>query len=54
MELGDADDPMNAWYFGARDELFNYRLMGQHPTMSGAGLQVFIVVLVLQTALLLL
>lgn len=35
MELGDADDPLNAWYFGAKDELFAYRLMGQHATMSG-------------------
>jgi hypothetical protein len=38
MELGDADDPMNAWYFGMRDELFAYRLIGQHPTMSGRHL----------------
>jgi hypothetical protein len=22
-------------YFGQKDELFNYRLMGTHPTMSG-------------------
>jgi hypothetical protein len=39
MELGDADDPMNAWYFGMRDELFAYRLIGQHPTMSGTHLR---------------
>lgn len=36
MELGDLDDPMNAWHFGARDELFKYRLIGTHATMSGA------------------
>lgn len=36
MELGDLDDPMNAWHFGERDELFKYRLIGTHPTMSGA------------------
>eukprot|EP00879_Flechtneria_rotunda_P021954 GHRR01023151.1.p3 GENE.GHRR01023151.1~~GHRR01023151.1.p3 ORF type:complete len:116 (+),score=38.53 GHRR01023151.1:1635-1982(+) len=35
MELGDADDPLNAWYFGKMDEIFKYRLMGHHPTMSG-------------------
>jgi hypothetical protein len=35
MELGDADDPMNAWHFGERAELFSYSLIGTHPTMSG-------------------
>eukprot|EP00775_Hariotina_reticulata_P010192 gene10192-10353_t len=35
MELGDMDDPLNCWFFGQRDEIFKYRLMGTHPTMSG-------------------
>ncbi|KAF8061385.1 Acad10 [Scenedesmus sp. PABB004] len=35
MELGDHDDPMNAWFFGERAELFSYRLIGSHATMSG-------------------
>eukprot|EP00878_Enallax_costatus_P026578 GHUV01028526.1.p1 GENE.GHUV01028526.1~~GHUV01028526.1.p1 ORF type:complete len:132 (+),score=39.21 GHUV01028526.1:423-818(+) len=35
MELGDMDDPMNAWFFGQKDEFFKYRLVGTHPTMSG-------------------
>lgn len=35
MELGELDDPMCTWHFGAKDELFKYRMMGTHPTMSG-------------------
>jgi hypothetical protein len=35
MELGDMDDPLNCWFFGQRDEIFKYRLMGTLPTMSG-------------------
>ena len=34
-ELGDMDDPLNAWMFGQRDELFKYRLLGSHKTQSG-------------------
>ncbi len=34
-ELGDMDDPINAWIFGQRDELFKYRLIGSHKTQSG-------------------
>lgn len=34
-ELGDMDDPMNNWYFGKKDEIFRYRLIGTHLTQSG-------------------
>ncbi|KAG1659301.1 hypothetical protein FOA52_003657 [Chlamydomonas sp. UWO 241] len=34
-EMGDGDDPLNAWVFGQQDEIFRYRLMGQHTTQSG-------------------
>jgi hypothetical protein len=34
-ELGDTDDPMNNWYFGKSGEIFQYQLVGTHPTTSG-------------------
>ena len=35
MELGDADDPLNAWLWGRRGELFEMQLVGGMPTRSG-------------------
>ncbi|GFR51678.1 hypothetical protein Agub_g14121, partial [Astrephomene gubernaculifera] len=34
-ELADMDEPGNAWYFGERSEIFDYRLVGEIPTKSG-------------------
>ncbi len=36
-ELADHDEPGNAWYFGERAEIFDYKLLGEHPTKSGGG-----------------
>ncbi len=35
FELEDGDEPLNRWTFGETDELFRYRLIGQHRTQSG-------------------
>lgn len=36
FELGDTDEPLNSWAFGQRrEEVFLYRLVGQHRTQSG-------------------
>eukprot|EP00798_Chlamydomonas_sp_ICE-L_P003751 gene3751-13811_t len=35
MELGDMDDPINAWVFGHQDEIFKYSMIGTHSTQSG-------------------
>ncbi|GLI68230.1 hypothetical protein VaNZ11_012579 [Volvox africanus] len=34
-ELADMDEPGNAWYFGERAEIFDYKLVGEFPTQSG-------------------
>ncbi|EFJ45946.1 hypothetical protein VOLCADRAFT_121124 [Volvox carteri f. nagariensis] len=34
-ELADMDEPGNAWYFGQRAEIFDYKLVGEFPTKSG-------------------
>jgi len=34
-ELGDADDPLNAWVWGRKAEIFQYELAGTHTTKSG-------------------
>uniref|UniRef100_A0A7S0REX9 3-hydroxyisobutyryl-CoA hydrolase n=1 Tax=Chlamydomonas leiostraca TaxID=1034604 RepID=A0A7S0REX9_9CHLO len=35
LELGDMDDPLNAWCWGDRGEIFQYTLAGTHTTRSG-------------------
>lgn len=34
-ELADHDEPGNEWYFGERAEIFDYKMLGEHPTKSG-------------------
>ncbi|GLC39107.1 hypothetical protein PLESTB_000006700 [Pleodorina starrii] len=34
-ELAEMDEPGNAWYFGERAEIFDYKLVGELPTQSG-------------------
>lgn len=34
-ELGDMDDPINAWVAGKRAELFQYDMAGTVPAQSG-------------------
>lgn len=31
------DEPMNSFVFGEKDELFKYRMVGEHATQSGEG-----------------
>jgi hypothetical protein len=34
-ELGDFDEPLNSWLVGATDEIFRYRMVGEHQVKSG-------------------
>ncbi|KAG2426481.1 hypothetical protein HXX76_011710 [Chlamydomonas incerta] len=34
-ELAEMDEPGNAWYFGERAEIFDYKLVGEFSTKSG-------------------
>ena len=34
-ELGDFDEPLNSWLVGASDEIFRYRMVGEHQVKSG-------------------
>lgn len=34
-ELGDFDEPLNSWVVGESDEIFRYRLVGEHLVKSG-------------------
>ncbi|MEW5301655.1 MAG: hypothetical protein WDW36_004502 [Sanguina aurantia] len=35
LELDEMDEPMNSFVFGEKDELFRYRMVGEHATQSG-------------------
>lgn len=37
LELDEMDEPMNSFVFGEKDELFRYRMVGEHATQSGEG-----------------
>lgn len=36
-ELGEDDDPLNAWCWGEKGEIFQYTMAGTHSTQSGGG-----------------
>jgi hypothetical protein len=35
LELGDYDEPLNAWLWGPKAEFFQYTMVGTHTTQSG-------------------